>query len=110
MTSEYFRLRLSITCSIGLTTYRAKGSLPVYPLRARAGMLENFVLSSLWLHLALLPTWKFPFGTTNSQSLKGKRSSGPIPTIEVGTLKGRDWPKVTEQDRAKMVTGKDNAE
>ena len=50
VTGEYFRLGLNITCSLGPTTCRAKGNLPVYPLRrGRVGaeMLEKFVPSSL---------------------------------------------------------------
>ena len=84
---------------------RAKGSLPIYPLRrGRVGaeMLEKFVLSSLL---------EVPFQNHRLPKLEGlKSSSGPTPNTELGTLKGRDWPKVTEQDRAKMVTGKGNVE
>lgn len=39
-----------------------------------------------------------------------KRSPGPTPAMELGTLKGKAWPKAAERDREKMAAGKGDVE
>lgn len=68
-----------------------------------------------WKHLSSpysgpphpLPHLEVPFLNYQLPMLKGLMgSSGEPATMELGTPKGRDWPKVTEQGRAKTTTGK----
>lgn len=100
VTSEYFRLGLSITCFLGPTACRAKGSLPAYPLRKRQDWSRDAGRVCPLLVLAPphpLPHLEVPFlnQVPKLEGLKG--SSAQPPAMKQGSLKGRDWPKVTEQ-------------
>lgn len=110
MTREYFKLGLSVSCSLGAIACRAKGSLPVYPLRRGKGWGRD--TGKVCPLLVLAPPHPLPHLevlSLNHQQpkLDGlKRSLTQLPTMELGTLKGREWPKVTEQGRVTTVTGK----
>lgn len=113
MTSGYFRLVLSITCSLGpiIIGQREPANLPT-----KEGLGWDRDAGKICPLLALapphpLPHLEVPFQNHQLPKLEGlKSSSGPTLNMELGTLKGRDWPKVAEQHRVKMVMGKGNVE
>lgn len=106
MTSEYFRLGLRITCSLGPTACRAKGSLPAYPLRRRQDWSRDAGKVCPLLVLALpypLPHLEVPFLNHQVPELEGlKGSSGPTPCHGAGVTERK---RLAQGHRARQ--GKD---
>lgn len=96
VTSEYFRLGLNVTCSVGHTAYRAKGRLPVYPPRRGRGIGKVCSLPTL---APLHPLLHLDIVSLNHQMVTDLSPSGLTPCRGVGTRKGRDWVKVKGQGK-----------
>lgn len=94
MTSEYFRLGLSITCFLGPAACRAKGNLQSTQEGRdieKKGILKKFVLCIGQPHLNLLSTWNFLADSPTAKARRTGLHQGKAPgeNVEKGLVGSR---------------------